>query len=126
MKLTLVPSCIDDWWVIQKAEHDNKSWLEEREDQLGSYEFVMYSHRFSDADVEGPSCEMLEIAQAIECTDSAHFRRCAVSVVCDRVFFWSPRNSQSSGECTLAEAEELAKEIRSKIESAQVLKTIDK
>ena len=119
MKLTIVKSCIDDWWVIERAEHDNTRWIERINHDTYGCDYHMYSGRFSDyADVEGPTSEMLEIARAIKDRGSESFKRCAVQVLGDKVFFESPRNSERPGECTLAEADDLANEILWKLTSA--------
>lgn len=97
MKIVLRKTDVmDDWYVI------------EPEDTTIS---------FSDADVEGTAAEMLGIAQAIEQRGSEFFHRCSVVVHWgfNEVMFDSPRNSQECGVVTLAEADELAKEIREKL-----------
>jgi hypothetical protein len=107
MKLT-VRKCanMDDWWVIELEDHEGRHWLEPM--QGGAR--LRWSGRFSDADVEGTGEEMLEIAKAIKARGVVRFRRCAVNVRAeqDRVEFYSSRNSQEDGVCTLAEADELA------------------
>lgn len=109
MKLTL-RHCVDmgDWYVIERAEHDGRTWWEPTE--YGKR--FMTSARFSDADVEGSAEEMLAIADAIERRESVRFKRCAVVATRERVEFESPRNSTRPGFCSLAEADELAREIR--------------
>lgn len=110
MKLT-IRHCdwMGDWYVIERAEHDGREWTE----QTGPNSYALRtSARFSDADVEGDASEMLAIADAIERRDGVHFKRCSVNVDHDRVFFSSPRNSTYDGECSLAEADDLAAEIR--------------
>jgi hypothetical protein len=81
------------WYIIERAV---PRWTVEN------------GERFSDADVEGRGAEMLAIADAIKNRGHVAFRRCAVNVVNERVFFWSPRNSSHYGECNLSEADELA------------------
>jgi len=98
---------IDNWYVIERAEHDGRGWFEPTE--YGSR--WMTSARFSDADVEGPAEEMLGIAAAIRRRGHAEFRRCSVFIEGERAVFDSPRNSTASGECTLAEADDLATQI---------------
>jgi hypothetical protein len=114
MKLTLTPGPFDDWWVIERAEHEGRKWWE----RVGAGASLRCSSRFSDADVEGTSAEMLAIAEAIETRSGASFKRCAVATVKDAASFWSPRNSQEPGGVSLDEADELAKEIRRKIGGA--------
>jgi len=109
MKLTIQRSAFDsDWWVIERAEHNNTRGLGVHP-TLGCT-MLMYSGRISDADVEGTGEEMRAIAKAIKERAGVRFKRCAVNVwaEADRVEFCSPRNSTVDGECTLAEADELA------------------
>lgn len=108
MKLTLTAGSFEDWYLIERAEHDGRRWLEPTDFGLR----LMLSARISDADVEGTSAEMRALGKAIEARGRASFKRCAVRVEGDRVFFRSPRNSQTEGECSLAEADALAAEIR--------------
>lgn len=98
----------DDWYVIDRANHDGRSWMEPRE--YGAA--FMCSWRISDADVEGPASEMRRIAEAIETRGGFNAKRCAVRVCGDLVEFWSPRNSMRRGVVTLANADELAAQIR--------------
>ena len=114
MKLTL-RHCEDmgDWYVIERAEHDGRHWLEPIDGGMS----LQCSARFCDADVEGTSSEMLQIAQAIEERREESFKRCAVTVFPIQdgtllVKFWSPRNSREPGQASLAEADALAAEIR--------------
>lgn len=102
---------MDDWYVIERAEHDGRSWMEPIPG-IPNAMALHLSSRFSDADVEGTADEMLGIAEGIETRDGAGYKRCAVRIDGDRAFFQSPRNSQREGECSLAEADALAKEIR--------------
>lgn len=111
MKLTIRRSTIEDWYVIERAEHDGRVWVE----QVSPGEARLYSSaRFSDADVEGSGAEMLAIVTGIESRKTISFKRCAVdfNVPAGRAFFHSPRNSTLTGECSLAEADALAIEIR--------------
>lgn len=97
--LTLRKSDFDaDWYVIERAEHDGREWMEP-----------------DNADVEGTAEEMRELARAIRARSSAYFRRCAVAVVGSRVDFWSPRNSTAAGSVALADADALADEIDAKL-----------
>lgn len=113
MRLTIKKSdSIGDWYIIERAEHDGRTWLESEGPNAMS---LRCSSRFSDADVEGDGVEMLAIAEAIEKRSTESFRRCAVDATKEPVTFSSPRNSQTDGECTLAEADELAALIRKTI-----------
>jgi len=97
-----------DWFTIERLNHDHKTWFEPTE--YGAT--LRDSARVSDATVEGTGDLMLALADAIEARVEARFKRCAVRVDNNKVFFWSPRNSQTEGECTLEEADELAGVIR--------------
>ena len=110
MKLVMRKSeHLDDWYVIEHAEHDGREWLE----NVGANCMALRrSARISDADVEGSAAEMLEIASAIEERGQVSFKRCAVMADGETALFYSPRNSTRDGECSLAEADELAKDIR--------------
>lgn len=106
MKLALCQSeLLDDWYTIEQAEHDNRSWFEPTGPNSSKF---MYSGRISDACVEGPASEMLEIAQAIKARGSVSFRRCAVRVAGDTAYFCSPRNSSTDAVVPLADAAEFA------------------
>ncbi len=106
MRLTIRKSeWIDDWWLIERAEHDGREWMEKIAPNAMA---LRTSSRFSDADVEGAGGEMLSIAVAITARSSFRAKRCAVDATTDRVLFWSPRNSQEKGEVSIAEADELA------------------
>lgn len=101
-------SVVDDWYVIERRDHDGRSWVERT-----SYGAAFRtSARFSDADVEGNAEHMLGIATAIETRTEFRAKRCAVAFDGDRVFFWSPRNSEVRGEVSLADADALAAQIR--------------
>ncbi|MFM9635017.1 hypothetical protein ACKI10_47055, partial [Streptomyces galilaeus] len=81
------------WWLIERAEHDGRSWLE-----LGPLGCTLrVSARFSDADVEGTGAEMRAIAQAILERRGAHAKRCAVYFEDGKAHFRSPRNSTRPG-----------------------------
>lgn len=113
MKLKIRKSeSLGDWYVIERAEHDGRMWLE----PIGRGGMSLRSSaRFSDADVEGRAEEMLAIAKAIEEGRDESFRRCAVRIEGHRAFFWSPRNSETDGEVSLDEAKELAAQIRQEL-----------
>lgn len=102
--LTLTASDPDfDWFLIERAEHEGRSWLEKSEH---GYSF-MTSSRISDADVEGSFFEMQQLAAAIERRESYGAKRCAVEVSGEWADFWSPRNSQRCGRVPLAVADAL-------------------
>lgn len=110
-KLVLNDGGMEGWFVIERAEHDGRSWMEKVDTNCFA---LRCSSRISDADVEGYASEMLAIAEAIEKRGRASFKRCAVDATKEPVTFCSPRNSQRDGECSLAEADDLAKQIRAK------------
>lgn len=103
---------LDDWYLIERKHHDGESWFEPTEYGC-SYQA---SARISDADVEGHAHEMLGIATAIEERSTFNAKRCAVWFEGGRVCFSSPRNSQTPGTVTLEDADNLAREIREKLE----------
>jgi hypothetical protein len=106
MRLTIQSDWVG-WYVIEWAPINDTQQSRACSDSPG----------FSDAAVEGSDVEMLHIARAIEARGFAHYRRCAVQVVGERVSFWSPRNSRGGhGVVTLAEADELASEIQRVLE----------
>jgi hypothetical protein len=120
MKLCLRKSDFsDDWYVIERAEHDGREWLQKTGPNIMAF---MRSARISDADVEGTLSEMKEIGQAIENRSEASFKRCSVRIDGERAFFDSPRNSTREGECSLAEADELAALIRAEVTRIENLK----
>lgn len=97
-----------DWYLIERARHDGREWME----QIGpGITALRNSARISDADVEGPACEMLSIARAIRERRSVDFKRCSVEIDGDEARFCSPRNSRRDGIATLAEADDLADKI---------------
>lgn len=110
MELMIVKSDVmDDWYLIERAEHDGREWFEEVGPNTSA---LRCSSRFSDADVEGQACEMLAIATAIEMRDKVSFKRCAVDARAEPVTFWSPRNSEKPGDVSYEEASTLATKIR--------------
>lgn len=109
MKMTLRKSnCIDDWYVIEKAEHDGKEW---RERTSGNSSSFRSTARISDAEVEGTSAEMLAIADAIMGETACSFKRCAVTCRDGYAYLWSPRNSQHPGKVSMEDGRDLAEQI---------------
>lgn len=98
---------MDDWYCIERAEHDGRMWMEPTE--YGAK--LMSSARICDADVEGTSEEMLAIAAAIRNGTSIHFKRCSALNTIDGYELHSPRNSQEAALLTLTEAHALADHI---------------
>lgn len=116
MKLTLrKASMLDDWYIIERAEHDGRVWMESTGPNSSA---LRCSSRFSDADVEGTAEEMLAIADAIEARRVFTARRCAVEITWDGAEFWSPRNSITPGRTSIREADELVVLIRQTLEAA--------
>jgi hypothetical protein len=104
---------LDDWYIIERAEHDGQEWLEpigEPNAQTRGYA-LMRSARISNADVEGTMDEMVEIAKAIKSNGTFHAKRCAVDATGSRVKLWSPRNSLNAGSILAEAADELAEQI---------------
>ncbi len=110
---------MDDWYVIERAEHDGRMWLEPHE--YGAA--LMTSARLGDADVEGPAADMRAIATAIETRAMFHGTRCrvVVDVAAQRAMFDSPRNSSRAAWVPLARADVLAAEIRVRLAHGPVL-----
>ena len=79
---------LDDWYVVEWAEHDGREWMEPT--TWGAS--FQRSARVSDAEVEGTRAEMLALAEALEAGKNESFRRCAVwrrgSSVWDRWPCW--------------------------------------
>ena len=116
MKLTVRKSDLDDWYIIERAEHDNLAWIERPGPNLSA---LRTSARFSDnADVEGSAAEMRAIADAIERRALVSFKRCAVDATSDVVRFRSPRNSVVDGVVSRPEADALAEIIRQMLPDA--------
>lgn len=119
VKLTLqkcdVPG-FDDWYLIERAEHDGREWIEDTGPSSDAYQC---SERVSDADVEGTAQEMRDIAEGIRKREPVSFKRCSVRFTkrggVDVALFSSPRNSQADGVVPLARADELATEITTKL-----------
>ena len=112
MRLALRKSdALDDWYVIERADHDGREWMEPFKAGGVAGAALHCSSRIEPStDVEGPAAEMRAIAAAIRAGGSIEFRRCAVRM--GRVVeFWSPRNSREPGIVPLADARELAAEI---------------
>jgi hypothetical protein len=102
---------LDDWYVIERAEHDGRTWLEPIPGGLA----FMCSARLGDADIEGTAAEMLAIADAIETNRSVSFRRCAARREGTGYLLGSPRNSVKFTAVRLADAMALAAIIRAAV-----------
>ena len=101
--------CLDDWYVIERRDHDGREWMEHTE----CGETWMRSARLiPHSCIEGTAEHMLAIADAIQRRSEHEEKRCAVQADCGDAAFWSPRNSNGD-VCivTLADADELAAQI---------------
>lgn len=114
---------LNDWYVIERAEHDGREWMEETSPYSAS---LMRSARISDACVEGYGREMLALADAIDAEGEYGAYRCAVKIGQGRAMLWSPRNSSESraGVISLDCAKRLAKNIREVVVPAPARKAI--
>jgi hypothetical protein len=56
---------MDDWWTIERLEHDGREWMAPIPGSPGSMQF-MVSARPSDACIEGYAEEMLAMEEAQE------------------------------------------------------------
>ena len=102
-----------DWYVIERRDLDGRRWMEREGPGIVA---LHTSARFSNnADVEGNASEMLAIADAIEKRGEFSAKRCAVWFDGDRALFESPRNSETPGVVTVADADELAAQIRARL-----------
>lgn len=116
MKIKLVKSeWLDDWYTVERVEHEGRQWLEPAGPNCMR---LMDSGRISDACVEGTADEMRELAHAIKARGSASFKRCAVSVIGETVYFCSPRNSTRDGVVPLADADAFADQVLAELAAA--------
>ncbi len=112
LRCIVVPAkSLTDWWLIERAEHDGREWIEETA-WGGSYR---RSARLGSADIEGTSAEMLALAEAIEKGESAYFKRCAAERMAHGYLLSSPRNSDAPTLVSFEHARALAADIRAKI-----------
>ena len=109
MKIKLRKSdCRPDWYLIVRAEHDGRIWI----DKIGDVLYNMKSERLSpEACIEGNSEEMIDIANAIKSRQGIRHKRVGVRFEEDGVHLYSPRNSEHDGIVTVEEANELADQI---------------
>lgn len=100
---------LDDWYLIERAEHDGRTWWEH--DEFGAS--YMCDSRLGNADIEGPLHEIVEVAKAVKERKSISFRRCAVMFDGNNFFFSSPRNSEEETlvPVSIEDADELADEV---------------
>jgi hypothetical protein len=101
----------DGWYTVERAEHENRYWVEETEYEDFTCGHLVYSGRVSDADVEGTASEMRGLAGAIRARRRFAVKRCAVRFDATHAYFWSPRNSRTAGRVALASADDLAAQI---------------
>ena len=114
--LTVHSGYFQDWWAIEREEHAHKDAYEPLESGGFAYR---YTGRISDADVEGSSWAMLEIASAVETGQEFSDTRCQVRPVeIDGGRYWevsSPRNSRYPAVIPHYRMLSLAAEIRQKV-----------
>jgi hypothetical protein len=115
MKLKL-RKCDDDWYVIERNDHDNRTWIEnitaiDDGDDYNSSRLMKSSRLSPESDIEGSLSEMLALASAILDFRSIKFRRCAVEAQGNIFAFWSPKNSEYKTFVTFYDAKDLANQI---------------
>lgn len=102
---------LDDWYVIERAEHDGRQWFDPCEGGM----IFRTSSRLTGADIEGTAAEMLAIATAIETGESFCAKRCQSARMDTGYAMMSPRNDERATIITFEEATELAADIRAKV-----------
>lgn len=113
-KLILVAcDTIDDWWIIERAEHDGQEWEEYSAD--GTSAATMRSAWIVDGDIEGYAAEMRDVALAIEQGGSVCFKRCQVTWTPSGYLMGRPRGGSAPVLVTHDVARGLAEDIRSKV-----------
>lgn len=115
--LTVRAGSMADWWLIERAKHDGRTWMEPYELAGHRAAQLMLSSRITNADIEGDGGEMLALAKAIRGRGEYRSKRCAVRVVGDRAELCSPRNSLYSASVPLAVADALAEQIEREVKS---------
>lgn len=121
MRLILSPSeDLDNWWLIVRAEHDGRDWVEER-DRGRSFYYMRSDRPSPEADVEGTAGEMVAIAFAIRKRRDESFKRVGVKFCKDGVHIYSPKNSQHDAIITLEEADALANDILLKLKHLSIV-----
>lgn len=110
MKIKLKKSeCLDNWFMIVRAEHDGREWWERVE---SGCERFMTSERLSpEACIEGTAEHMIGIATAIKERSMESFKRCEVRIEGDAAYFRSPKNSDGDVVVPLESADDLAAQI---------------
>lgn len=117
-RVVVVKSELDDWWLVEKAEHDGRTWIGPVSlgEGMGAVMGLQRSARVADAEVEGTGAEMLALALAIEQGRGESFGRCAVDPRGDGSWWISsPRNSIMPGVISGEAALALADDIRAKV-----------
>lgn len=114
---------VTDWYIIEKHEEagEHREWDTEPKRSKFGWVFTEFcsSARFSqNADVEGDSDEMYQIADAIDRRLAVSFKRCAVDATGSKVEFWSPRNSREHGVVSLEDAQALSALIKKTVPKA--------
>lgn len=104
------PTASEDWFVIERYDHDGRVWHEEHQ---GGIRRMQSANLSPESTIDGSRREMLALAYAIMSGDmaTAVFKRCAVACVVDGVFFWSPKNSDTEVLIKRERALDLARDI---------------
>lgn len=112
VKLTIRPSSIDGWWVLERVEHENASWYEKT--RYGAQ--YCHSRRLEKTtDIEGDISDWKSISIAIRDQDEFYSTRCAVDCFSYGVELRSPRNSPHPTLISWDSANYLMKEIEKKV-----------
>ncbi len=112
IKLTISKGSFDDWWVLERIEHDNKTWNEPME--YGS-RYCMSRRLEKTTDIEGPAREWSAIRKAILDETTISFTRCSIEHRKQGFLIESPRNSQEPILISASSAIYLANEIERKL-----------
>lgn len=112
VKLTIRPSSIGDWWVLERFEHENKGWYENI--PFGAQ--YCHSRRLEKTtDIEGTASNWRDIFIGIRDKDFSYSDRCAVKCFSYGIELRSPRNSPHPTLISWESANFLMKEIEKKL-----------
>ncbi len=112
IKLTISKGSFDDWWVLERIEHDDRTWNEPT--NYGS-QYCMSRRLEKTTDVEGTKEEWIAIRKAILNKSGIDFTRCSVEHTKKGFLVESPRNSQEPILISDSSAIYLANEIERKL-----------
>lgn len=115
IELTLVQNDDADFYRIVRVNHKGERWYQDVKNCCGRVigSRLMLSERISpEADIEGTSEELLELASAIERWSESISKRCAVEFMDDYYYIWSPKNSDDKLKITVETAFTLSETIR--------------